>query len=67
MVFKMITFSEMFTTMSFSEGQSESIVEDIENMVRSFIDKVKGSCSIFNLSSLFWLNVNFDDVPIILF
>jgi hypothetical protein len=46
MLFKMITFSEMFTTMSFSEGQSESIVQDIENMVRSFIDKVKGSCSI---------------------
>ena len=28
---------EYFTT----EGQAESIVQDIENMVRSYVDKVK--------------------------
>ena len=27
-------------TMAFAEGQSDSIVEDIENMVRSYVEKV---------------------------
>lgn len=27
--------------LSFAEGQSETIVEDIENMVRSFVEKVR--------------------------
>jgi hypothetical protein len=39
----------MFTTMSLSDGQPESTVQDIEDMVRSYVEKVKRSFSIFVL------------------
>lgn len=29
------------TFLAFAEGQPESIVEDIENMVRSYVEKVR--------------------------
>ncbi|KAL2325815.1 hypothetical protein Fmac_024873 [Flemingia macrophylla] len=33
---------------SFTEGQSETIVQDIENMVRSYIEKANDSSSVPN-------------------
>jgi hypothetical protein len=32
------------TNFLLTEGQQESIVQDIENMVRSYVDKVKEVC-----------------------